>query len=157
MTTGPQHGGPTGAAADVPKLGLIRPPLVYLASLVIGALIQFAMPLPFLPQALTVVLGVSLIVVARALLIRGCEIPGGWHARTSPETDHRDRAHGPLSLQPKSDLSGVLIVPARDRDLGQQRLDASHAFRGSGAHPLRRHTERRAVPGTEVRCAVLGL
>ena len=67
MTTRPQYGGPVSAAPDVPNLGLIRPPLVYLASLVIGALIQFAMPLPFLPRTLTVALGASLVVVAIAL------------------------------------------------------------------------------------------
>ena len=54
-------------APDVPKLGLIRPPLVYLASLVIGALLQLAMPLPFLPHTLTAALGVPLIVGAVAL------------------------------------------------------------------------------------------
>ncbi len=52
---------------DVPNLGLIRPPLVYLASLVIGALIQLAVPLPLLPRTRTVALGVSVVVVAIAL------------------------------------------------------------------------------------------
>jgi protein-S-isoprenylcysteine O-methyltransferase Ste14 len=47
------------------ELGLVRPPLVYLASLAIGTLLQFAMPLPFLPAPL---LGAGLIVVAIALL-----------------------------------------------------------------------------------------
>jgi protein-S-isoprenylcysteine O-methyltransferase Ste14 len=52
---------------DVPKLGLLRPPLVYLASLVIGVLIQVVMPLPFLSTTLAVLLGASLVVVAIAL------------------------------------------------------------------------------------------
>jgi protein-S-isoprenylcysteine O-methyltransferase Ste14 len=52
---------------DVPRLGLIRPPLVYLASLVVGALSQLAMPLPFLPRPLTVPLGLALVVVAITL------------------------------------------------------------------------------------------
>jgi protein-S-isoprenylcysteine O-methyltransferase Ste14 len=56
-----------GAVPDVPSLGLIRPPLVYLASLGIGALIQLARPLPFLPRPLTVPLGMALGVVAIAL------------------------------------------------------------------------------------------
>ena len=67
MTATPDSNGPSNAAQDVPSLGLIRPPLVYLASLVIGALIQFAQPLPFLPRRLTVALGASLVVVAIAL------------------------------------------------------------------------------------------
>jgi len=67
MTATPDSNGPSNAAQDVPSLGLIRPPLVYLASLVIGALIQFAQPLPFLPRRLTAALGASLVVVAIAL------------------------------------------------------------------------------------------
>ena len=52
---------------DVPDLGFIRPPRVYLASLVMGALLQFAMPLPFLPRTFNVALGAALVVVAIAL------------------------------------------------------------------------------------------
>jgi protein-S-isoprenylcysteine O-methyltransferase Ste14 len=52
---------------DVPKLGVVRPPLVYLASILLGALLQSAAPLPFLPRTLAVPLGASLVVVAAAL------------------------------------------------------------------------------------------
>jgi protein-S-isoprenylcysteine O-methyltransferase Ste14 len=52
---------------DVPNLGVVRPPLVYLASILGGALIQFAAPLSFLPQRLALPLGASLVVVAIAL------------------------------------------------------------------------------------------
>jgi protein-S-isoprenylcysteine O-methyltransferase Ste14 len=67
MTTRPQGSGPQNAAQDVAHLGLVRPPLVFLTSLVTGALIQLARPLPFLPATLTVPLGASLLVVAIAL------------------------------------------------------------------------------------------
>lgn len=67
MTTRPQSCGPPNAAQDVANLGVVRPPLVYLISLVTGALIQLATPLPFLPGTLAVPLGVSLVVVAIAL------------------------------------------------------------------------------------------
>ena len=67
MTTRPQSCGPPNAAQDVANLGLVRPPLVYLISLVTGALIQLATPLPFLPGTLAVPLGASLVVVAIAL------------------------------------------------------------------------------------------
>ena len=70
---------------------------------------------------------------------------------------HRDRPHGPVSLQPEPDLSGVLPVPARYRDLGQQRVAAGYTRRRGGADPLFRHRGRRAVPGKEIRCAILGL
>jgi protein-S-isoprenylcysteine O-methyltransferase Ste14 len=69
MTTRSQSGGPRQEAKDVANLGLIRPPLVYLTSLVIGALIQRATPLPFLPRTLAVPLGVSLVGVAIALFL----------------------------------------------------------------------------------------
>jgi protein-S-isoprenylcysteine O-methyltransferase Ste14 len=50
------------------NLGLIRPPLVYLTSLVIGGLLQSALPLPFFPETQNVALGASLVVVALALV-----------------------------------------------------------------------------------------
>ena len=67
MTTRPQSCGPPSAAQDVANLGLIRPPLVYLISLVSGAVIQLATPFPFLPGMLAVPLGAPLVVVAIAL------------------------------------------------------------------------------------------
>lgn len=67
MTATPRNSGAPDAVPAVPDLGLIRPPLVYLASLIIGALIQLAMPLSFLPRALTVVPGTTVVVVAIAL------------------------------------------------------------------------------------------
>ncbi|PWT81558.1 MAG: isoprenylcysteine carboxylmethyltransferase family protein [Blastocatellia bacterium] len=67
MTTRPQHGGGSTAARDVANLGLVRPPLVYLTSLVSGVVIQLAVPLPFLPGNLAAPLGVPLVAVAIAL------------------------------------------------------------------------------------------
>src|SRR5256885_10755242 len=67
MTTRPQSCGLPSAAQDVANLGLIRPPLVYLTSLVSGAVIQLATPFPFLPGTLAVPLGAPLVVVAIAL------------------------------------------------------------------------------------------
>ena len=55
------------ALQDIPKLGLVRPPCVYLISIVIGALIQLAAPLPFLPRTLALPLGASLVVLAIGL------------------------------------------------------------------------------------------
>jgi protein-S-isoprenylcysteine O-methyltransferase Ste14 len=67
MTTQPQRRRSPGAAQDVAILGIVRPPLVYLISLVSGAVLQLARPLPFFPEALAVPLGVFLVVVAVAL------------------------------------------------------------------------------------------
>jgi protein-S-isoprenylcysteine O-methyltransferase Ste14 len=67
MTTRPQHGGGSTAARSVANLGLLRPPLVYMTSLVSGAVMHLAMPLPFLRATLAVALGVPLVGVAIAL------------------------------------------------------------------------------------------
>src|SRR5262252_1654670 len=67
MTTTPQNGGASGASRDVANLGLVRPPLVYLISLVSGFMIHFVVPLSFLPVSLAVPLGVPLVAVAIAL------------------------------------------------------------------------------------------
>jgi len=67
MTTSPQHGGAASAEQDVANLGLVRPPLIYLTSLILGAVIHLVMPLPFLPGKLAVPLGVPLVAVAIAL------------------------------------------------------------------------------------------
>jgi protein-S-isoprenylcysteine O-methyltransferase Ste14 len=67
MTTRPQHGGGSTKARGVANLGLLRPPLVYMTSLVSGAVMHLAMPLPFLPATLAVALGVPLVAVAIAL------------------------------------------------------------------------------------------
>jgi protein-S-isoprenylcysteine O-methyltransferase Ste14 len=58
---------PANAAHDVANLGLVRPPLVYLISVVSGAVIQLAKPLPFLPEMVAVPLGAPLVVIAVAL------------------------------------------------------------------------------------------
>ena len=67
MTTRSHGGGSANAAQDVANLGLVRPPLVYLTSLVTGALIQLAKPLPLIPGLLAVPLGAFFVVVAIAL------------------------------------------------------------------------------------------
>ena len=54
-------------AEDVPQLGIVRPPFVYLVSLAAGVLIQLAAPFPFLPGTLALPLGAPLVVVAIAL------------------------------------------------------------------------------------------
>jgi protein-S-isoprenylcysteine O-methyltransferase Ste14 len=67
MGTSPHLDDAPGAAQDVANLGLVRPPFVYLISLVAGAMIQLAKPLPFLPGTLARPIGLPLVVVAIAL------------------------------------------------------------------------------------------
>jgi protein-S-isoprenylcysteine O-methyltransferase Ste14 len=67
MTATPRGRGPSTATQEVAKLGVVRPPLVYLASLVTGSMMQLAMPLPFVPRMLAAPLGGALVVVAIVL------------------------------------------------------------------------------------------
>jgi protein-S-isoprenylcysteine O-methyltransferase Ste14 len=67
MTSGTQSSDPDGGE-DVPKLGLVRPPLLYLSAIAVGVLIQRAAPRPFIPRALAAPLGGSLVVLALALV-----------------------------------------------------------------------------------------
>ncbi len=67
MTARPQSRGPSNTTQTVANLGVVRPPLVYLVSLVTGSVIQFATPRPFFPGVLAVPLGASLVAVAIVL------------------------------------------------------------------------------------------
>ena len=58
-----------GRKPDVANVGLARPPLVYLASIGIGAMLEFIWPLPFLPHALAAPLGILLVVAAVILFV----------------------------------------------------------------------------------------
>ena len=49
---------------DAANAGPIRPPLVYLLAIVLGTVIHFVVPFPFLPGGLALPLGGSLMVVA---------------------------------------------------------------------------------------------
>jgi protein-S-isoprenylcysteine O-methyltransferase Ste14 len=67
MTIRPQRDGDSSAEREVANPGRVRPPLVYLTSLIVGMVIQLAKPLPFLSETLAAPLGVPLIAVAIAL------------------------------------------------------------------------------------------
>ena len=54
---------------DVSNAGLLRPPFVYLGALIVGGLLQAALPLPFLPAALALPVGLPLVVAAVALFV----------------------------------------------------------------------------------------
>jgi len=53
---------------DVPRLGALRPPRIYLAAIVAGVLIGLAAPLPFVPETLALPIGAPLVAIAVALL-----------------------------------------------------------------------------------------
>jgi protein-S-isoprenylcysteine O-methyltransferase Ste14 len=67
MTTSPQHDGSSDGTPAVANLGVVRPPLVYLSSVVAGTVLDVVWPLPFLPRALAPPVGSSLVMIAMAL------------------------------------------------------------------------------------------
>lgn len=54
---------------EVANLGIVRPPLVYLAAIVMGFLLEFAWPSTFLPRDFAIALGSALVVAAVALFV----------------------------------------------------------------------------------------
>jgi protein-S-isoprenylcysteine O-methyltransferase Ste14 len=65
--TATSQGRGSSNAQRVANLGVVRPPLVYLSSLVTGSMLQFAVPLPFLPRVLAAPLGGPIVVLAVVL------------------------------------------------------------------------------------------
>src|SRR5262249_38009839 len=135
MTARPQHGYATGGVPDVAHLGFV--PAACLSDftcLRCGDPPRYAIAIP--PRnACHTDRSASHRGCHSAVLLLGCEISCSPHFRARPKAHHRDRAHGPVSLQPEPDLSGVFSVPARYRDLGQQRMAAGYTRRGGGADP----------------------
>lgn len=54
---------------DAANLGLVRPPVVYLVLIAVGAVLEYFWPLPFFPRPLAVPLGIVLVVAAVALFV----------------------------------------------------------------------------------------
>jgi len=67
MTTDPPRQPSSSAPRDVANLGLVRPPLIYLISILSGTLIQLAVPLRLLPVTIALPLGATLVAVAIGL------------------------------------------------------------------------------------------
>ncbi len=74
----------TGPPADVANLGVLRPPLIYLASIVLGLLLHWVFPVGLAPQVLGRLAGaasilgaVALFIAAvRAFRVAGTPVPG---------------------------------------------------------------------------------
>jgi protein-S-isoprenylcysteine O-methyltransferase Ste14 len=158
MTTTPQHGGVSSAARDVANLGLVRPPLVYLTSLVAGAMIHLSIRLPFLPGTLAMPLGVPLVGVAIALFsdsvgkfrAAGTPVPARKPTTVIVRTGPYRFSRNPIYLAFSVFQLGIAIW------VNTVWLLATLVGAVALIHyvVIRREEE---VPGTEIRCAVLGL
>jgi protein-S-isoprenylcysteine O-methyltransferase Ste14 len=103
------HSG-SDATQEVANLGRVRPPLVYGASIVIGLLLEFGWPRPFLPRILAAPLGSFLVVVAviifaysiRTFRAAGTPVPGNQPSivivRTGPYRFSRNPIYLAFSL-----------------------------------------------------------
>lgn len=98
------------ATPEAANLGIVRPPLVYLAAIVTGSVLEFASPLPFLPPPLATPLGRVLVVVAvvlfsysvRTFRTAGTPVPGNKPTtvivRTGPYRFSRNPIYVAFSL-----------------------------------------------------------
>jgi protein-S-isoprenylcysteine O-methyltransferase Ste14 len=68
MTTSPQHDGSSNETLAVASIGVVRPPLVYLCSILAETVLDVVWPLPFFPRAFALPVGSSLVVIATALV-----------------------------------------------------------------------------------------
>lgn len=59
----------SAATAGVANRGIVRPPLVYLAAIALGMLLQGAWPAAFLPGTVSVPVGVATVLIAVALFV----------------------------------------------------------------------------------------
>jgi protein-S-isoprenylcysteine O-methyltransferase Ste14 len=72
----------------VANLGLVRPPVVYLLSILVGSALEVVQPLPFVPRALAAPLGGLLVLAAATLFLAsvrrfraaGTPVPGNQPA-----------------------------------------------------------------------------
>jgi protein-S-isoprenylcysteine O-methyltransferase Ste14 len=97
-------------ASDVANFGLVRPPFVYLAALLIGLLLDFVRPLPFVPSAAGLFSGIAIILLAAALFVismrtfraAGTPVPGNQPTtaivRTGPYLFSRNPIYLAFSL-----------------------------------------------------------
>jgi protein-S-isoprenylcysteine O-methyltransferase Ste14 len=70
MTRDPEHEAGRGqGAADVANPGLVRPPFVYLGSIILGLLVHRFWPVRWLPASVDVPVGVTLVLLAAALFV----------------------------------------------------------------------------------------
>ena len=59
----------TSQGPDVPNLGFVRPPLVYLSAIIMGVILHLLAPVSFFPRAWAMPVGIALVLIAVALLV----------------------------------------------------------------------------------------
>ena len=142
----------SGRATDVANFGLVRPPIVYLTSILVGLAIDLVSPLPFLPDAISVLLGIVVIGGAIGLFAyavtmfqnAGTPVPGNLPTTTIV----RD---GPYRYSRNPIYVAFSLLQLGHRPLREQPLGRRHGRRRDRAHGVRRHPARGALPRATVR------
>lgn len=78
--------GPLAAVPEVANLGMLRPPLVYLATIVTGSVLELAWPSAFLPRGFATPLGSALVAAAAVLFFYSV---GKFRAADTPVPGNR--------------------------------------------------------------------
>src|SRR5256885_16063947 len=92
MASHPQRSGDTHPVPDVANLGLVRPPLVYLGSILLGVLLHFASPLPLVRPSVAGPIGAGAGLLACGFFIPAVSplsAPGPPPPRQRPAPHHR--------------------------------------------------------------------
>jgi protein-S-isoprenylcysteine O-methyltransferase Ste14 len=98
--------GSTGPVPDVANLGLVRPPLVYLASILLGLLLHVVWPLPLVRRAVGAPIGAAVVLIAiglfiasvRAFRAAGTPVPGNRPTTTIVPTGPYRFSRNPIYL-----------------------------------------------------------
>jgi protein-S-isoprenylcysteine O-methyltransferase Ste14 len=107
MTSHPQSSSDNAdPVADVANLGLVRPPLVYLGSILLGLLLHYAWPLPLVRHPVGAPIGAGVVLLAVALFIAavrrfraaGTPVPGNLPTTTIVRTGPYRFSRNPIYL-----------------------------------------------------------
>ena len=131
---------------EVANLGVFRPPLIYLTSIVVGLAFQWMWPRPVLSGVAPGPLGGVLVVVA--ILVFAASVQRFRTAGTPVP------ARKPTTAIVRTDLPGILPPAVGHRALGQQLVARRHARGRDRNHPLCRRPEGRTVSRGEIRYRV---
>lgn len=107
MTSDPRtNPAPAGATLEAANLGMVRPPLVYLGSIVLGVSLHFAFPISLLPRGASSYVGVTLVLLAIGLFLSavrtfraaGTPVPGNRPTTTIVRTGPYRLSRNPIYL-----------------------------------------------------------
>jgi len=106
MASGDRNDPQAGNAPNVANLGIVRPPLVYLASIAAGLMIHLAWPLRVVPPRLSMLLGAAAITAAivlfldavRTFRLAGTPVPGNRPTTTVVRTGPYRYSRNPIYL-----------------------------------------------------------